>query len=543
MKKVDLNKKEKNIFFFIDFIFAFFYGLLIKFLFKFLFKFVKSKLYGYLFVKKWEIITKNDYSRYPKNIDIGQMIIYGDMYFDGKKFNFKNFKDVNKDLDKNTKVFLWSFEWLKYLKDVDTIKARNRAIDLISSFITCYLKDYNETFEIGILSRRIYNIVINYDFLKIKKDVILMDKLNDFLINQVDYLIKIKPLCNKKDYFVLNETLIMISLFFKNKENLLNIGVNGIIKELSIIILPDGGHYLSDPLQTLLILERILILYNNLKFNKIKPPQELNIYIDNMITFIKTLRTLDNSLAVFNGGVEVASDFIDYLFSLNGVINPNPSNQLKYSGYLRVQNKETLFIMDTGNSKSLYNSLFSNEINMKNSKIIVNNGLKQDRVNHSGLVLFGKYNEVFFNKKDETSVKITQRKDENWETYVNTYFDYNILTYHKTVMIDRHSGDNILVEELIRIEDKYKEDIVDAYIRLNLHPKIVNVKTTENKNIILINVNDNVIVFRSDKELILDTGFYYGILNEKIKNYVIKIPIDLRQKVLKLEWGLNVVNN
>jgi hypothetical protein len=122
MKKVDLNKKEKNIFFFIDFIFAFFYGLLIKFLFKFLFKFVKSKLYGYLFVKKWEIITKNDYSRYPKNIDIGQMIIYGDMYFDGKKFNFKNFKDVNKDLDKNTKVFLWSFEWLKYLKDVDTIK-------------------------------------------------------------------------------------------------------------------------------------------------------------------------------------------------------------------------------------------------------------------------------------------------------------------------------------------------------------------------------------------------------------------------------------
>ena len=62
-------------------------------------------------------------------------------------------------------------------------------------------------------------------------------------------------------------------------------------------------------------------------------------------------------------------------------------------------------------------------------------------------------------------------------------------------------------------------------------------------NIILINVNDNVIVFRSDKELILDTGFYYGILNEKIKNYVIKIPIDLRQKVLKLEWGLNVVNN
>ena len=180
---------------------------------------------------------------------------------------------------------------------------------------------------------------------------------------------------------------------------------------------------------------------------------------------------------------------------------------------------------------------------MKNNKIIVNNGLKQDRVNHSGLVLFGKYNEVFFNKKDENSVKITQRKDENWETYVNTYFDHNILTYYKTVMIDRHSGDNILVEELIRIEEKYKEDIVDAYIRLNLHPKIVNVKTTENKNIILINVNDNVIVFRSDKELILDTGFYYGILNEKIKNYVIKIPIDLRQKVLKLEWGLNVVKN
>lgn len=118
-------------------------------------------------------------------------------------------------------------------------------------------------------------------------------------------------------------------------------------EELSVQILPDGGHVSRNPEALVKALDTLVPLREALVRRQVPIPTSIDEAVDRMHPMLRFFRLGDGTFAPFNGAGHVDAERIDTLLSYDDVAG-TPTSNARYSGYQRAEAGETVLLMDTG---------------------------------------------------------------------------------------------------------------------------------------------------------------------------------------------------
>ncbi len=491
----------------------------------------------------------------------GHSILYDEIDVFGKKYTLKEFLNT-KILPYQALEYLHSFYWLSNLKSLGTKEASEKSYNLINSWNSKFGNYDLETWEDGILSERVFQIIICNLFVVKGKDALFQSKLNLILDPQVNHLFNLYKLNKIGLYKIKNrlkvaKALISVNLSkkynSKNKNHLIIKFISYIELDIKENIFNDGGHISRNPSTALLYLEDLLQVYYLLKQNNSYNLTFIRSAIDRISLFIRSLRHPDGKLAIFNGGYESSKSKIDYILSISN-ISTKPSISLRNSGYTKMNSNNLSMIFDIGERVKNSNSLLSFELSINNKKIITNlgnnlfdvnyalfNDEQASRINNSCLVLKIN-NKILSFDFSKSTLKVERRSEDNWDIikFVYTGFKDIGLTYYRTIYVSKKDYTYILGEDMLSIHKSSDNIIQEAYLSFHFSPEIRSIELYKKSKVVLFYVDDNKYVFSStDNKVNLSKNIYSAIEGELISCYTISIPFNLKDKIIKNEWSIS----
>ncbi len=126
-------------------------------------------------------------------------------------------------------------------------------------------------------------------------------------------------------------------------------GLDWLDDEIEAQILPDGGHISRSPGQTAEALKILLMLDQILSQRGVEGSRILSRAIDRLAPAVAFFQHSDGGLAVFHGGGERDTHFIKKLLAA-APGNASPFSYCPHTGYQRLQQAETILLLDTGSA-------------------------------------------------------------------------------------------------------------------------------------------------------------------------------------------------
>lgn len=127
----------------------------------------------------------------------------------------------------------------------------------------------------------------------------------------------------------------------------MNRGLHLVARELSVQILPDGGHVSRNPEAVLEAASDLLSLVDAMTQRQLLVPVTIRRALDRMMPMIRLLRHQDGRLALFNGGSEGPDGWAETILAQDAS-RQRTAQQAPQSGYQRIECPDALLIVDAG---------------------------------------------------------------------------------------------------------------------------------------------------------------------------------------------------
>ncbi len=488
--------------------------------------------------------------------------------------NYKNFKDLNfKQNDFiNYKIIKYYAVKDNFMNNINTqdIHAFNflwfyqklggkKGIELSKKNIFLWFKKYkynkNFTWTTDNASKRFINLIYSYDFICSISNLKEIDQINrilNFHIKRLNFEIGLKKPSDVSSNDVLALVLIECCKISLNKkinrkiDNLINIHIdeNSVHKSYNIL---EHAKFLNN----LIEIRNIFLFFN------IEASQTLKNNILAMTSILKTYQHTDNSLPLFNGCNNNYNKTIEKIYEKEQFVKVKSLNKFKNGIAVYKDLKKIIFFDVVQPSNNQFHDELSSgtlgiEISACGEKIITNCGgseiggknpsyLKYTAA-HSTIILdntnISEINEIGINRSFVKKVNFEVKDGENLQILSGSHNGY--LTNYKKICKRKLFVSK--KRELLRGEDTIisTKSIIKKnvyHLRFHLMPEISTTITENKKNIIIKTKRNNIWVFKSNKEMIIEKSIFVknDIANETTQIVINGITSSLNTKV---EWSL-----
>ena len=494
----------------------------------------------------------------------------------GKK-KYKNFKDLNfKQNDfinyKIIKYYILKDDFIENKKTLDVHNFNflffyqkiggKKGIELSKKNIFLWFKifKYNKNFlwKTDLASQRFINLVYNYDFIcsiSNPREIVQINEILNFHIKRISFEIGLKKL----DCITSNEILALVLI--ECCKNSLNSKINNKIdKMINLQIDENSMHKSYNILEHAKFLNNLIEIRNIFLFYKIEASKIFTNNILAMTSILKTYQHEDSSLPLFNGCNNNYNKSIVKIYEKEQFVKTKTLTKLKNGIAVYKDLKKILFFdvvepSNLGFHKDLSAGSLAIEISAFGEKIITNCGgseiggknptyLKYSAA-HSTIILdntnISEVKENNFNIDLKKKVNLESKNHENLLTLSGTHNGY-LTNYKKickrTLLISKK-------RELFKGEDTIisTKSIIEKnvyHIRFHLMPEISTTITENRRNIILKTKQNNIWMFKSNKEMIIEKSIFIrnDIANETNQIVISGITSELNTKI---EWSLEKI--
>jgi uncharacterized heparinase superfamily protein len=462
------------------------------------------------------------------------------------KDNFVN--NVNTQ-DIHTFNFLWFYQKLGGKKNIKLLKK--------NIFLWFIKFKYNKKtpWSAENSSKRFINLLYSYDFIcsiSNQKEISQINKILNFHIKRINFEIGLK----KSDNISSSEILALVLI--ECCKTSLNTKINKKIDDLINIQIDESSvHKSYNILEHAKFLNDLIEIHNIFLFFNIETSQVLKNNILAMTSVLKTYQHADTSLPLFNGCNNNHNRVIESIFEKEQFVKTKALTKFKSGIAVYKDSKKILFFdvvqpSNLGFHKGLSSGTLGIEISAYGEKIITNCGgseiggknpayLKYTAA-HSTIILdntnVSEINEVGFNRDFVKKVNFEAKDDGNFQVLSGTHNGY-LTNYKKickrTLFISKK-------KELLRGEDTIisTKSIIEKnvyHLRFHLMPEITTTITENKKNIIIKTKKNNIWMFRSNKEMLIQKSIFVrnDIANETSQIVISGITSALNTKI---EWLL-----
>lgn len=241
------------------------------------------------------------------------------------------------------------FGWLRDLQSVGSDAARQRARELVASWIGEFGKAWSEpAWRPDITGERIVNWLSRYEFFAASAgDAFRRDMLGS-LARQIAHLARAAETGPKDARRILAlKGLVIGCVCLPGQAGRLEKVLLVLGQELERQVHPDGGHVERSPSQHLAVLRDLVDLRATLVAGQHEVPEILQMTIDRMAPALRAVRHGDGGLALFNGSTEEPAWMVDVVLN-QADSRGKPPSSAPHSGFQRIAAGRCVVIMDSG---------------------------------------------------------------------------------------------------------------------------------------------------------------------------------------------------
>ncbi len=457
-----------------------------------------------------------------------------------------------------------SFNFIRDLKAYGTIKTRALARKIVNYWIDNNQNFLSDSFEPSILANRISVICMTYSWFAKSGD----EKFQKKLLKSLSQQLTIQELnfTKKKVSNIIKvlKSLIIGNIFLFDDK----IKINSYLKEINAfskeLILLDGGSITRSPLIHFHLLRDLIEIRANIaNINQIDS-HELHKIVKLTGNYFKIFCMPDNSFAFFNGGSLINKEDVKQIQKRLG--NRIKKFELaKFSGYARINNKNSNLIIDIGNKKTINSTFLKNnkasigaiEYFYKNNKIITNLGdLTVSQDNRSLLSSTAAHSALSIDDRNNIDLSGTRKlellnvksNENNYGTLIEIEHDgykNNFGVTHRRTLFVSQNGDDFRGEDQIKTYNDIGIIPSFCYIRFHLSPLIETFKLQSGK--ILLKHKDGYMInfISTEKNISIEkTMIFENGIRQKSSQLVIKILLSQirKLKTLTCNWSFKIKN-
>lgn len=272
------------------------------------------------------------------------------------------------------------FAWLRHLRASDNPAARRVTRDLVEDWLALNGKWDDLAWEPEVTATRVLAWLAQSPLILQGSDHAFYNRFLKSLNRQVRYLRRIvndlpPGLLRLKIAIALANATLSIS----GQKRFTRSSARRLDEELSLQILPDGGHISRSPAAIIEVLTYLLPLRQAFTARGLEPTKAVMVAIDRMMPMLRFFRHSDGAFAHFNGMGGTKSDLIATLLAFDDA-RGKPVLQAKHSGYSRLEAAGATVIADTGRppplrlSNKAHAGCLSFEFSSNRQRIITNCG-------------------------------------------------------------------------------------------------------------------------------------------------------------------------
>jgi len=276
---------------------------------------------------------------------------------------------------------LHAFSWLRHLRAADTPLARQNARAVVEDWLSLYRRPGGEVvWDTDVVARRAQSFLAQSPLILHDAD---HDLYRDFVRSLLRHASVLRSAIGTADpglprmHAAIGIALIGLSL--SHQERLARAGLDRVDQELEAQVLPDGGHISRNPAALVEILVDLLPLRQALIARGLIPSEVMLHSIDRMMPMLRFFRHGDGAFAHFNGVQASAASLVATVISYDETLGA-PASSANYSGYERVEARDSLLLVDAGgpppiaNSSEAHAGALSFELSRGIHRIVINCG-------------------------------------------------------------------------------------------------------------------------------------------------------------------------
>ncbi|MBV8800449.1 MAG: heparinase II/III family protein [Alphaproteobacteria bacterium] len=321
----------------------------------------------------------------PRSLEEANALLNGKFSFAGESVK----ADGGSIFDKAPPSNAWAetlhgFGWLASLAEAGGEPARTLACDLIGQWLHRYGRYSEPAWRAGVLARRLLNLFSHGRFVLARSDLMWRSRLLVSLREQTRMLARV---CNEAPEGVPRlqaaAALALSGLCIDGGSRRLAAGLSRLESELSMQILPDGGHISRSPLALLCAYQIVVCVTDVLARTEQDIPPGLRNARDRMAPMLRFFRLGDGALAMFNGGRESDAKALASLLARDDV-RGQPFAFAPHSAYHRLAAGRTLVVMDCGApppgvyANTAHSGCLGFEFSAGHQRVVVNCGTSDD---------------------------------------------------------------------------------------------------------------------------------------------------------------------
>ena len=506
----------------------------------------------FLFGTPPEIITGN--------IEIGHSILSGKFVLGDQKRKFSNFSDLNNINNEHWLAHINNFTWLKDLRAVSNIPARNLAQEYIENWISLENKPSKISWRADVLGDRLTSWLTHFGFYSSHGSQDFYDKIFLSIARQARYLNRhaMKSVEGSARIDALRG-LIYCGVALPGFDKYLINGQKHLENELNYQVFSDGGHYSRNPSIHANVLLSIVSIRETFTAAHIEVPDWLTEKIEQMSSILKSFRHADGGLAFFNGSNFGNVTTIDTLIQKSAVRNKAVSSA-PHSGFHKLSANKTSVLMDTGSpppksaNKWGHAGSLAFEMVCGKDRIIVNCGSMENPTvawRHA-LRSTAAHSTVVINDTNSTKIDIdggylqspgqvtSSRREIEGSSIIEASYDGYLSSLdliHRRLIMLAPDGEEIQGEDNIlgSSDGRYT-------IRFHLHPNI-QATVLPSKNSVLLKPRKGI-GWRFtclDRKLALEESIYFGENGAKRRTLQIVIFGQVTNGGVSIKWGMSKI--
>jgi len=491
--------------------------------------------------------------------------------------NYKNFKDLNfKQNDfinyKIIKYYVLKENFINNLssQDIHTFNflsfyeklGGKRGIELSKKNIFLWFKkfQYNQSYPwtTDQASKRFINLLYSYDFVCSISNLKEISQINRILNIHIKRIIFETGLKKQDD---LSSIEILALVLIDCCKNSLTLKINKKIDYLINLQVDENSvHKSYNILEHAKFLNNLIEIRNIFLFFNIKTSKSFENNVLAMTSTLKLYQHTDTSLPLFNGCNNNYNKVIENIYKKEQFVKTKTFTKFK-NGIAIYKDLQKILFFDVvqpsnlGFHRDLSAGSLSIEISAYGEKIITNCGgseigggnpayLKYSAA-HSTIILdntnISEIKENNFKKEFIKNVNIETKEDENLITFSGSHNGY-LTNYNKICkreLIISKKKDLLEGEDTIISTKSIIEKNV-YHIRFHLMPEIATTITKNKKNIIIKTKKNNIWMFKSNKEMVIEKSIFVrnDIANETNQIVISGVTSLLNSKV---EWSLEKI--
>lgn len=317
---------------------------------------------------------------WPGNAGVGADLLRHIFHIDYKQITLSDPIWPAPNLDPFQQAHLHRFDWLRDLRALGSDPAKGKARQLVTDWLTTHGMWQKLPWRPDILSERLSNWLMSFEFLTASTDPIFAQTLRTSIISQARHLNRIATWGQQdSSLFDVVKGQILCGICTPGNQDGLEAGFSLLTQEINRQILPDGGHFQRSPSLQLNVLRRLIEIREILQAAQLEVPIDLQTALDRMGPMLRSYRLSDGSLGLFNGGTEENSIAIDTVLGKIAV-KGKALLSAPHTGFQRITAGRTLILMDTGGAPpqdaahNIHAGALSFEMCIGKEKLIVNCG-------------------------------------------------------------------------------------------------------------------------------------------------------------------------